>query len=90
MGYQNVRLGKAELFDPFRVAGQLRVARKKPKKHVIFGIFWPKLDNFGKFRHIAKDRKPKNGQTCQNYYSNYYQKLAPKPLDPKVPKRDQK
>ena len=27
----NVRLGRAELFNPFRVAGLLRVARKMPK-----------------------------------------------------------
>ena len=58
MGYQNVRLGKAQLFDPSRVAGQLRVARKTPKKHAIFGIFWPKSDILGEHAHIRKDTKP--------------------------------
>ena len=46
MGYQNVPLGKAQLFDPSRVAGQLRVARKTPKNMqflAFFGQNWPFL-----------------------------------------------
>ena len=39
MGYQNVRLGKAQLFDPSRVAGQLRVARKTPKNMQFLAFF---------------------------------------------------
>ena len=34
------------------------------EKHVIFDIFWPKLDYFGDHVSIAKDRKPYGVPKC--------------------------
>ena len=54
MRYQNVRLNEAQLFDPSRVTGWLRVARKSRKTW----HFWLKLDHFSEHANIRADTKP--------------------------------